>query len=104
MSEVDFSERESRLLSVVQNYQSILENGGRPDRRTLLEEHADLAEMLPSYLDTLDALHAGDQALQRAFDAGRVILRNESFHIQGQQPHLAPVNRQVFYFCHLLHV
>jgi serine/threonine protein kinase len=59
VNEPDLLENESRLLSVVQTYQSILEGGGRPDRQALLAAHADLAELLPPYLDTLDALHAG---------------------------------------------
>jgi serine/threonine protein kinase len=66
VSEPDLLECESRLLSVVQDYQSILEGGGRPDRRALLEAHADLAELLPSYLDTLDALHAGTERFAAA--------------------------------------
>ncbi len=61
MNEPDLQECESRLLSVVQSYQSILESGGRPDRRALLDANPDLAELLPTYLDTLDALHAGTE-------------------------------------------
>jgi serine/threonine protein kinase len=66
VSEPNLLETESRLLSVVQSYQSILENGGRPDRRALLESHADLADLLPAYLDALDALHAGTEPFAAA--------------------------------------
>jgi serine/threonine protein kinase len=66
VNEPDLLECESRLLSVVQSYQSILESGGRPDRRALLEANPDLAELLPTYLDTLDALHTGTESFAAA--------------------------------------
>jgi serine/threonine protein kinase len=66
VTDPDLLECESRLLSVVQQYQSVLETGGRPDRRAVIAAHPDLAELLPTYLDTLDALHVGTERFAAA--------------------------------------
>lgn len=48
--------REDRICRAAKEYQTALESGRRPDRRSFLAQYPDLADELAPYLDALDAL------------------------------------------------
>ena len=50
-------EDDPRLVAIVQQYLAELESGRRPIRMAFLDHHAEFADLLPPYLDALDALH-----------------------------------------------
>ena len=50
-------EQKARLTEILDQYLSSLADGVPPPREALLLEHADLAEPLAAYLDSLDELH-----------------------------------------------
>jgi serine/threonine protein kinase len=50
-------DHEDRLLQAARHYQTLLEEGARPQQAAFLQDFADLADELRPYLDALDALH-----------------------------------------------
>jgi hypothetical protein len=59
------------LARVLEQYLADLERGVRVDRAALLAAHAELADELGPYLDSIDRLHAATQDLRvtRSLDA-----------------------------------
>jgi serine/threonine protein kinase/tetratricopeptide (TPR) repeat protein len=57
-------EQTSRVLRILENYLSDLEQGRQPDRDTLLAQHPELAEKLGVYLDKLEVLHQAAAGLR----------------------------------------
>lgn len=52
------------LADILERYLADLERGAAPDRATFLGEHAELADELRPYLDSLDKLHVATQDLR----------------------------------------
>jgi hypothetical protein len=63
---IDDSSDDPRVLELVKEYQAEWDAGRKPDRSEYLDRHPDLAPVLAVYLDSIDMLHVGAQALSGA--------------------------------------